>query len=43
MTDTLSEGPRSLQKCVHMQEYLSKVGVCACINVYACICVYMGT
>lgn len=38
--DALSEGPRSPYKCVYTQEYKSKVGVCACINVYMCLCVY---
>lgn len=26
-----------------VQEYTSKVGVCARINVYTCVCVYIGT
>lgn len=39
-SDTLSEGPRSPYKCVYMQEYMGKVGVCACINAHTCVFVY---
>lgn len=41
--DQLSGGPRSPSECVYVRGYMSAVGVCACRNVYACVCVHIGT
>lgn len=38
-SDALSEGPRSPYKCVYMQEYVSNVGVCACIDTHISVCI----
>lgn len=38
-----SEGPRPPYQCVYMQDYMSKVGMHACINVYTCVCVHIDT